>query len=83
MPKLKENSIHTVTIDNYASTGQGIARVDGMAVFVRGALRGERCLISLSKVGKTCAWAEVTEVLTPSPARITPDCPHYLSLIHI
>ena len=32
MPKLKENSIHTVTIDNYASTGQGIARVDGMAV---------------------------------------------------
>lgn len=77
MPKLKENSIHTVTIDNYASTGQGIARVDGMAVFVRGALRGERCLISLSKVGKTCAWAEVTEVLTPSPARITPDCPHY------
>ena len=77
MPKLEKNSVHTVTIDSYSSTGQGIARLDGMAVFVRGALRGERCRISLMKVGKTCAWARVVEVLTPSPARIVPDCPYY------
>ncbi|MDY4953973.1 MAG: 23S rRNA (uracil(1939)-C(5))-methyltransferase RlmD, partial [Candidatus Onthomonas sp.] len=77
MPKLEKNSVHTVTIDSYSSTGQGIARLDGMAVFVRGALRGERCRISLMKVGKTCAWARVLDVLTPSPARIVPDCPYY------
>ena len=41
MPELKKNSIHTITIDRYASDGQGIGRLDGMAVFVRGALRGE------------------------------------------
>lgn len=77
MPKLEKNSIHTVIIEGYSSTGQGIARLDGMAVFVRGALRGERCQISLLKVGKTCAWARLLNVLAPSPARIEPDCPYY------
>ena len=41
MPELKKNSIHTITIDRYASDGQGIGRLDGMAVFVRGRC-GER-----------------------------------------
>ena len=53
MPELKKNSIHTITIDRYASDGQGIGRLDGMAVFVRGALRGETCQVSLMKVGKS------------------------------
>ena len=77
MSKLTKNSVHTVTIDGYSSTGQGVARLDGMVVFVKGALRGERCRISLMKVGKSCAWARIVEVLTPSSARVTPDCPHY------
>ena len=77
MSKLTKNSIHTVTVEGYSSSGQGVARLEGMAVFVRGALRGERCRISLMKVGKTCAWARVLDVLDPSPARVKPDCPHY------
>lgn len=77
MPAFAKNSIHSITIDSYSSDGQGIGRLDGMAVFVRGALRGERCKISLMKVGKTCAWGRLLEVLSPSPARIPPDCPHF------
>ena len=77
MSKLTKNSVFTVTIEGYSSTGQGVARLDGLAVFVKGALRGERCRISLMKVGKSCAWARVLEILEPSPARVSPDCPHY------
>lgn len=77
MPELKKNSIHTITIDRYASDGQGIGRLDGMAVFVRGALRGETCQVSLMKVGKSCAWARVVKILESSPARIPSDCPHF------
>ena len=77
MPELKKNSIHTITIDRYASDGQGIGRLDGMAVFVRGALRGETCQVSLMKVGKSCAWAQVVKILEKSPARIPSDCPHF------
>ena len=77
MPELKKNSIHTIIIDRYASDGQGIGRLDGMAVFVRGALRGETCQVSLMKVGKSCAWARVVKILEKSPARIPSDCPHF------
>lgn len=77
MPNLEANSIHTIMIDSYSSDGQGIGRLDGMAVFVPGALRGERCRISLLKVGRTCAWARLLDILKPSTARVVPDCPHY------
>lgn len=78
MPELKKNSIHTITIDRYASDGQGIGRLDGMAVFVRGALRGETCQVSLMKVGKSCAWARVVKILEnprSHPLRLSP-LPH-------
>ena len=77
MAKPQKNQIFDLTIDNYSSEGDGIARLDGMAVFVKGALRGERCRVKLLKVGKTAAWGRVEQVVTPSPARIKPDCPHF------
>ncbi len=39
---LKEGGIYPAVIEGYASGGEGVARIEGMAVFVRGALRGER-----------------------------------------
>ena len=77
MAKPQKNQIFDLTIDNYSSEGDGIARLDGMAVFVKGALRGERCRVKLLKVGKTAAWGRVEQVVTPSLARIKPDCPHF------
>ena len=77
MAKPQKNQIFDLTIDNYSSEGDGIARLDGMAVFVKGALRGERCRVKLLKVGKTAAWGRAEQVVTPSPARIKPDCPHF------
>ena len=75
MPELKKNSIHTITIDRYASDGQGIGRLDGMAVFVRGALRGETCQVSLMKVGKSCAWARVVKIWKNPPLASPPTVP--------
>ena len=77
MNKPQKNQIFTLAIEGYSSEGDGIARLDGMAVFVKGALRGETCRVKLLKVGKSAAWGKVEQVLTPSPERIKPDCPHY------
>lgn len=77
MLKPQKNQIVTLTIDAYSSEGDGIARLDGMAVFVKGALRGEVCRVKLLKVGKTAAWGKVEQVVTPSPERQKSDCPHY------
>ena len=73
----RKNEIHTLRIEGYGSGGEGVARLEGQAVFVRGGLAGELCRVQLLKVGKTAAWGRVTEVLEPSPNRQTPDCPQF------
>lgn len=73
----KKNEVYTLDIQGYGSGGEGVARLDGQAVFVKGALAGERCAVQLLKVGKSAAWGRVREVVDPSPHRQTPDCPQY------
>ena len=77
MEQAKKNQCYTLPIEGYSSEGDGIARLNGMAIFVKGAIQGETCRIKLLKVGRTAAWGKVEEVIAPSPARIQPDCPHY------
>ena len=76
MDKSMEHTTHTLTIEGYASDGAGVARLEGMVVFVPGTLRGERCRVFLDKVGRSAIWGHAVEILSPSPARITPRCPH-------
>ena len=75
--RLEKNQIHEAVITGCTSEGQGVARVAGQAVFVNGALPGERCRIRILKAGKTAVYARIEELLTPSPHRIQPDCPCY------
>lgn len=75
MTELLKNQIHEVVIEGCTAEGYGVARIDGRAVFVAGALPGERCVIKLLKVSKTAVWAKVEELTEPSPHRIEPDCP--------
>jgi len=74
---LAKNQQIVLTIDGYASDGSGIGRHEsGIAVFVVGAIKGERVRVHLIKVNKTYAVGKLVEVLTPSADRITPTCPH-------
>lgn len=73
----RKNSEHLLEIDGYSSQGEGVGRLEGMAIFVPGALRGERVRVALTKVDKRCAWARIVELLEPSPMRVEPDCPCY------
>ena len=73
----REGQLCRLTIDGYDSGGAGVARLDGQVVFVQGGIRGETCTVRLTHVGRTALWGTVAEVLTPSPARMAPDCPHF------
>lgn len=73
----KKNEQHPLRIEGYGSAGEGVARLEGQAVFVKGALAGEICQVQLLKVGKSAAWGRATQVLTPVPGRQSPDCPRY------
>ena len=52
---VEKNSVHTIDITSYSSEGEGIGRIDGMAVFVKGGLVGETLEVKITKVGKNCA----------------------------
>lgn len=75
--KPREGQLCRLVIDGYASDGAGVARLDGMVVFVQGGIRGEACDVRLTHVGRSALWGRVEEVVNPSPARIFLRCLHY------
>src|SRR5271169_5931403 len=66
-----------VVITALDQEGRGIARVDGKAVFVEGALIGER--VSIEVVGRKRNYdlARITEIHAASPTRVTPPCQYF------
>jgi len=49
-----------VTIESQGGQGDGITKVDGFIVFVKGARKGERCRIRITDVKRTYAVGERT-----------------------
>ena len=74
---LEKNKIYRARIQGYTSEGLGVARIDGQAVFVHRALRGEDCDVLILKVLKNAAFGKAVKVYEPSPHRVEPDCPYY------
>ena len=74
---LEKNKVYRARIEGYTSEGLGVARIDGQAVFVHRALRGEDCDVLLLKALKNAAFGKVVKVHEPSPHRVEPDCPYY------
>jgi len=60
-----------------AHDGRGIARIDGKAVFIDGALPGERVTFRVHKRRRQMDEAVLVEVLRPSPDRVVPRCAHF------
>lgn len=57
--------------------GEGIGRTDGFAIFVPGALPGEKVLAEITKIKKSYATGKLLSILSPSPDRVVPHCPVY------
>ena len=72
---LTKNEIYEAQIVDYTSEGQGIAKVDGCAVFVPNAIVGEICRIRIEKAAKTWAAGKIVEILEKSPHRVNRACP--------
>jgi 23S rRNA (uracil1939-C5)-methyltransferase len=64
-------------IESLTHDGRGLAHLDGKAVFVHGALPGERVLFRYTKLQRRYDEGAVTEVLSASPQRVEPRCPHF------
>ncbi len=72
---MQKNDLATVQIEGYNSDGMGVARVEGRAVFVRAAARGDVCDVRITKVNSSAAWAKSERIESPSAHRIESRCP--------
>ncbi len=65
-----------VEIDSLAFGGRGVARLEGMVVFVAGALPGDRVRAEITKAKRRFAEARTVELLRPGADRIADRCVH-------
>ena len=72
---LIKNQIYEATVCDYTAEGQGIAKIEGCAVFVPNAIVGEKCRIRIEKAQKTWAAGKIVEILEKSPHRVNRECP--------
>lgn len=70
----EKGQICTVEIVDISSQGQGIGKVDGMAVFVPDTVLGDTARVQLTKIKKNYAFARLLELEKPSEHRIEPVC---------
>ncbi len=77
MGSLEKNELHEVLIDGWNSVGAGVAHIGGRAVFVSGAIPGERWIVRIVKATATTVYAKGERLLLAAPERIEPACPHF------
>jgi len=69
--------MQTLFIESLDQEGRGVARCDGKAVFVEGALPGETVTASVYRKKPSYEVATLGELLQPSAMRVEPRCPHF------
>jgi 23S rRNA (uracil1939-C5)-methyltransferase len=75
--ELTPGDIQEADIVDLAHDGRGVARVGGKAIFIDGALPGERVRFRVIKRRRQMDEAGLVDVLTASPDRVVPACAHF------
>lgn len=66
----------TVRIEKLVPNGFGIGFVEGKTVFVTLAAKGDLLRVRQWEKRKNVIFAEIAEIIEPSPDRVAPLCPH-------
>ncbi len=74
---MKKNDIVEIEITALSSECSGIGKKDGMVIFVPFSAIGDKLEVKILKVNKTYCYGKIERIITPSPDRVTPDCPIY------
>ncbi len=68
---------NVATVGSLSHDGRGVARVQGKAVFIDGALPGERVRFAYFNKHKNYDDATLIDILESSPNRVDAPCPHF------
>lgn len=72
---LEKNREYEGIVTDYTAQGQGVAHIEGCAVFIPNAVAGERVLVRIEKANKTWAAGKITKILERSDHRVNRECP--------
>ncbi len=72
---MKKNDIVIAQCESYTYDGNGVVKIDGFPLFVKGLMLQEQAEIIVTMVKKTYGYGKLHKLLTSSENRITPQCP--------
>ena len=77
MARPKRGDIVSLAIDDLAFGGEGVGRLDGYVVFVRGGIPGDRLRVRLIQARPRFGRGVIEAVEVPSPDRVEAPCPYF------
>ncbi|WP_397334087.1 23S rRNA (uracil(1939)-C(5))-methyltransferase RlmD [Paenibacillus macerans] len=76
LPVVKNDEL-VIDIIGMNHDGEGVGRAEGYALFVQGALPGEKARVKVLKTKKQYGYAKLLDVVQASPDRVAAPCPIY------
>ena len=69
-----ENRNFILDISDMNSSGQGVGKIEGLTIFVDGAITGEKIEAKVTEFKKNYCIGKINKIIEPSPYRIKPFC---------
>jgi 23S rRNA (uracil1939-C5)-methyltransferase len=69
-----ENKNFILDISGMNSSGQGVSKIDGLTIFVAGAITGEKIDAKVTELKKNYCIGKINKIIKPSPYRTVPFC---------
>ncbi len=73
----KTNTLYEVKIEKIVANGYGLAFAEGLTMFVSLAAVGDVVRVRITKKTGKVAFAEIVEIIEPSPFRVEPACKYF------
>ena len=77
MGRKEKPLLRNVEIESVGAEGNSIAKVDGKVLFVQQAIPGDIVDVQVNTVRSGYMMGYIVKIVTPSPLRIKPFCPHF------
>src|SRR2546428_11876487 len=77
MAKPRRGDVLDLTIDDLAFGGEGVGRVEGYVIFVRGAVPGDRVRVRVVEARSRFGRAVIESLETASPDRVEAPCAYF------
>src|SRR5438093_8168578 len=77
MAKPRRGDVLDLTIDDLAFGGEGVGRVEGYVIFVRGALPGDRVRVRIVEARSRFGRGVIESIESPSADRVDAPCAYF------